>query len=196
MKNKLLLILLTVMCISPMFADTEVMVPSVSPEHFKLLDKIVQIQFGLLSKSNESQIEQELKKLAERGTLAAIRYAMLIERTKQAESNKIWATQFSALQQLAQKNNPQACLFLATAYRFGKVIERNSETASQWRKKYLTLRKAALLKDDPCSMLEELAICLQKQSAIDANFTELLKKLQKNGSITATELLKRIKNEP
>ena len=107
MKNKLLLILLTVMCISPMFADTEVMVPSVSPEHFKLLDKIVQIQFGLLSKSNESQIEQELKKLAERDTLAAIRYAMLIERTKQAESNKIWATQFSALQQSAQKNNPQ-----------------------------------------------------------------------------------------
>ena len=140
--------------------------------------------------------EQELKKLAERDTLAAIRYAMLIERTKQAESNKIWATQFSALQQLAQKNNPQACLFLATAYRFGKVVERNSETASQWRKKYLTLRKAALLKDDPCSMLEELVICLQKQSAIDANFTELLKKLQKNGSITATELLKRIKNEP
>ena len=196
MKNKLLLILLTVMCIFPMFADTEVMVPSVPPEHFKLLDKIVQIQFGLLSKSNESQIEQELKKLAERDTLAAIRYAMLIERTKQAESNKIWATQFSALQQLAQKNNPQACLFLATAYRFGKVVERNSETASQWRKKYLTLRKAALLKDDPCSMLEELVICLQKQSAIDANFTELLKKLQKNGSITATELLKRIKNEP
>ena len=70
MKNKLLLILLTVMCISPMFADTEVMVPSVSPEHFKLLDQIVQIQFGLLSKSNESQIEQELKKLAERDTLA------------------------------------------------------------------------------------------------------------------------------
>ena len=196
MKNKLLLILLTVMCISPMFADTEVMVPSVSPEYFKLLDQIVQIQFGLLSKSNESQIEQELKKLAERDTLAAIRYAMLIERKKQAESNKIWETQFSALQQLAQKNNPQACLFLATAYRFGKVIERNSETASQWRKKYLTLRKAALLKDDPCSMLEELVICLQKQSAIDANFTELLKKLQKNGSITATELLKRIKNEP
>ena len=196
MKNKLLLILLTVMCISPMFADTEVMVPSVPPEHFKLLDKIVQIQFGLLSKSNESQIEQELKKLAERDTLAAIRYAMLIERTKQAESNKIWATQFSALQQLAQKNNPQACLFLATAYRFGKVVERNSETASQWRKKYLTLRKAALLKDDPCSMLAELVICLQKQSAINANFTELLKKLQKNGSITATELLKRIKNEP
>ena len=115
---------------------------------------------------------------------------------KQAESNKIWETQFSALQQLAQKNNPQACLFLATAYRFGKVIERNSETASQWRKKYLTLRKAALLKDDSCSMLEELVICLQKQSAIDANFTELLKKLQKNGSVTATELLKRIKNEP
>ena len=196
MKNKLLLILLTVMCISPMFADTEVMVPSVPPEHFKLLDQIVQIQFGLLSKSNESQIEQELKKLAERDTLAAIRYAMLIERTKQAESNKIWETQFSALQQLAQKNNPQACLFLATAYRFGKVIERNTETASQWRKKYLTLRKAALLKDDPCSMLEELVICLQKQSAIDAYFTELLKKLQKNGSITATELLKRIKNEP
>ena len=196
MKNKLLLILLTVMCISPMFADTEVMVPSVPPEHFKLLDQIVQIQFGLLSKSNESQIEQELKKLAERDTLAAIRYAMLIERTKQAESNKIWTTQFSALQQLAQKNNPQACLFLATAYRFGKVIERNTETASQWRKKYLTLRKAALLKDDPCSMLEELVICLQKQSAIDAYFTELLKKLQKNGSITATELLKRIKNEP
>ena len=196
MKNKLLLILLTVMCISPMFADTEAMVPSVPPEHFKLLDQIVQIQFGLLSKSNESQIEQELKKLAERDTLAAIRYAMLIERTKQAESNKIWETQFSALQQLAQKNNPQACLFLATAYRFGKVVERNSEMASQWRKKYLTLRKAALLKDDPCSMLEELVICLQKQSAIDANFTELLKKLQKNGSITATELLKRIKNEP
>ena len=196
MKNKLLLILLTVMCISPMFADTEVMVPSVPPEHFKLLDQIVQIQFGLLSKSNESQIEQELKKLAERDTLAAIRYAMLIERKKQAESNKIWETQFSALQQLAQKNNPQACLFLATAYRFGKVVERNSEMASQWRKKYLTLRKAALLKDDPCSMLEELVICLQKQSAIDANFTELLKKLQKNGSITATELLKRIKNEP
>jgi hypothetical protein len=138
----------------------------------------------------------ELKKLAERDTMAAIRYAMLIERKKQAESNKIWETQFSALQQLAQKNNPQACLFLATAYRFGKVVERNSETASQWRKKYLTLRKAALLKDDPCSMLEELVICLQKQSAMDANFTELLKKLQKNGSITATELLKRIKNEP
>ena len=46
MKNKLLLILLTVMCISPMFDDTEVMVPSVSPEHFKLLDQIVQIQYG------------------------------------------------------------------------------------------------------------------------------------------------------
>ena len=192
MKNKHLLILLTVMCISPMFADIEVMVPSVSPEHFKLLDQIVQIRFGLLSKLNESQIEQELKKLAERDTLAAIRYAILIERKKQVESNKIWETQFSALQQLAQKNNPQACLFLISAYRFGIVVEKNSEMASKWRKKYFTLQKAALLKDDPCSMLEELVITLQKQAVADTKIVELLRKLQKHGSVTAAEILKRL----
>ena len=67
----------------------EILKPSVSPEHFKLLDQIVQIQSGLLSKSNESQIEQELKKLAERDTLEAIRYAMLVER-KTSRKDLIW----------------------------------------------------------------------------------------------------------
>ena len=65
--------------------------------------------------------------------------------------------------------------------------------ASKWRKKYFTLQKAALLKDDPCSMLEELVITLQKQAAADAKIVELLRKLQKNGSGTAAEILKRLR---
>ena len=190
--KKIFILLLAVVCISPLFADADVMVPTVSPEHFRLLDQITQMQLGLLPRSNETKILQELKKLSEKDTLAAIRYAMLIERENKTVSNKIWKDQFSALQQLAKKSNLQACLWLSTAYRFGNVVERNSETASEWRKKYFALRQAALLKDDPYSMLEELVITLQKQSEPDIKFTELLKKLQKNGSKTATERLKRM----
>ena len=178
-----------------LFAAESVMVPSVSNEHFCLIDQIVQIQFGLLPKSKEQVVEKELKELSLKDTMAAVRFAMMIMRRDETESKRIWHENLQKLLQLAEKNNPQACLYLSMAYRHGIVVEKSSETASLYRKKFHSLRQAALLKNDPCSMLEEVILILQQQSPADARLPELLRKLQENGSITAEKLLKRMEKK-
>ena len=160
------------------------MVPSVSEEYYILFDRLLQLQYGIMPKNKSREVIDGFKKLAEQGDiLAAAIYADF------ENDHSIYQTIFPKMLVLARQGNTLACLRLCSAYRFGYGVEKNPEQAEFWRKKYRQLRLSALAQDDPVTMWEEIFL-ISLDGGDKKEIPELLKKLEKYGSVTAAFLLK------